>query len=172
MASQLAAAPGASSAMSSRRRWPQSLRCAGGTAAASGPIEVPAINAGFSLAAGEAESKGLEVDLSGSLPGDLRYTFSYAYTDAEISKAVADFNFGLPLPAGTPLINIPKNSANLLVMKAFDVGTGRFTVGGGVNYVSERIGETGTPSFVLNGLPLSGTYSWATLKPQVEARLR
>jgi protein-disulfide isomerase len=30
---------------------------------------------------------------------------------------------------------------------------------------------TGTPSFVLDGVPLSGTYSWATLKPQVEARL-
>ena len=31
---------------------------------------------------------------------------------------------------------------------------------------------TGTPSFVLDGVPLSGTYSWALLKPQVEARLR
>ncbi|KUR72940.1 protein-disulfide isomerase [Novosphingobium fuchskuhlense] len=30
----------------------------------------------------------------------------------------------------------------------------------------------GTPSFLLNGVPLSGTYSWATLKPQLEARLR
>ena len=30
---------------------------------------------------------------------------------------------------------------------------------------------TGTPSFVLDGVPLSGTYSWATLKPQIEARL-
>jgi len=31
---------------------------------------------------------------------------------------------------------------------------------------------TGTPSFLLNGVPLSGTYSWAVLKPQIEARLR
>lgn len=31
---------------------------------------------------------------------------------------------------------------------------------------------TGTPSFVLDGVPLSGTYSWAVLKPQIEARLR
>lgn len=30
----------------------------------------------------------------------------------------------------------------------------------------------GTPSFLLNGVPLSGTYSWALLKPQIEARLR
>ena len=37
---------------------------------------------------------------------------------------------------------------------------------------TEKDFVTGTPSFVLNGLPLSGTYSWAALKPQVEARLR
>lgn len=29
----------------------------------------------------------------------------------------------------------------------------------------------GTPSFVLNGVPLAGTYSWAALKPQLEAAL-
>ncbi|WP_421853777.1 DsbA family protein [Novosphingobium sp.] len=37
---------------------------------------------------------------------------------------------------------------------------------------SEKDFVTGTPSFVLNGVPLSGTYSWAVLKPQIEARLR
>lgn len=31
---------------------------------------------------------------------------------------------------------------------------------------------TATPSFLLGGVPLSGTFSWATLKPQIEARLR
>lgn len=31
---------------------------------------------------------------------------------------------------------------------------------------------TGTPSFLLGGVPLSGTFTWATLKPQIEARLR
>jgi protein-disulfide isomerase len=31
---------------------------------------------------------------------------------------------------------------------------------------------TGTPAFVLNGVPLSGTFTWAMLKPQLEARLR
>lgn len=29
----------------------------------------------------------------------------------------------------------------------------------------------GTPSFVLNGVPLAGTFSWAALKPQLEAAL-
>lgn len=30
---------------------------------------------------------------------------------------------------------------------------------------------TGTPSFVLDGVPLAGTYNWELLKPQLEARL-
>ncbi len=30
----------------------------------------------------------------------------------------------------------------------------------------------GTPAFLINGVPLAGTYNWATLKPQIEARLR
>ena len=37
---------------------------------------------------------------------------------------------------------------------------------------TEKDFVNGTPSFLLNGVPLSGTYSWAALKPQIEARLR
>ncbi len=37
---------------------------------------------------------------------------------------------------------------------------------------AEKDFVTGTPSFLLDGVPLSGTYSWATLKPQIDARLR
>ncbi len=37
---------------------------------------------------------------------------------------------------------------------------------------AEKDFVTGTPSFLLDGLPLAGTSNWETLKPQVEARLR
>lgn len=37
---------------------------------------------------------------------------------------------------------------------------------------TEKDFVNGTPSFLLNGVPLSGTYSWAALKPQIEARMR
>lgn len=30
----------------------------------------------------------------------------------------------------------------------------------------------GTPAFLLNGVPLAGTYTWEALKPQLDARLR
>jgi iron complex outermembrane recepter protein len=107
------------------------------------------INAGFSIAAGEAESRGVEVDVTGQITDDLTLNFAYAYTDAEVSKSVLDVNFGLNLPAGSRLINIPKNSANLLLIQGFNVGTSRVTAGIGATYVSDRLGETGVPSFVL-----------------------
>jgi iron complex outermembrane receptor protein len=107
------------------------------------------VNAGFSLAVGEAESKGLEFDLSGELVEDLQLSLSYAYTEAEFTKDVLDPNFGLALPAGTPLINIPKSSGSVLLLRDFHVASSTFGLGVGLNYVGERIGETGTPSYVL-----------------------
>ncbi|MEI6641863.1 MAG: thioredoxin domain-containing protein [Novosphingobium sp.] len=37
---------------------------------------------------------------------------------------------------------------------------------------AEKDFVNGTPSFLLGGVPLSGTYTWEALKPQIEARLR
>lgn len=119
------------------------------------------INAGFSLAAGEAESKGVEVDFAGQLTDTVRFNVSYAYTDAEITKSALDPNFGFALPAGSPLINIPKSAATVLVMKSFEYGESRYTLGAGGTYVGKRLGETGVPSFVLPGYTLGRiTGSW------------
>lgn len=112
------------------------------------------INAGFSVAAGSAKSRGVEADLQGKLPGGFMVVANYAYTDAKWDEAAADKDFGLTIEAGDPLINIAKHTANLLVTKDFDLGTsGKFTVGAGVNYISKRLGETGSdfylPSYTL-----------------------
>lgn len=107
------------------------------------------INAGFSIAAGEAESQGLEFDLSGELATELRMSLVYAYTDAKVTKAALDPNFGNLLPVGSPLINIPEHSGSLLLIRDFHVGGAVFGLGAGINYVGERLGETGTLSYRL-----------------------
>lgn len=107
------------------------------------------INAGFSAAAGEAESKGLELDVTGNLTDTLRTVLSYAYTDAEVTKAALDPNFGSLLPVGSPLLNIPEHSGNLLLIQNFKIKNAALSIGAGVTYVGERLGETGVPSFVL-----------------------
>jgi iron complex outermembrane receptor protein len=116
------------------------------------------VNAGFSIAGGEATSKGVELDASGYLLEDLRATVSYSYIDAVVSKAIIDVSFGYTVPAGSPLINIPKNSGYALLIRDFHINAARLSVGVGANYVSKRLGETGylprfdLPSYTLINL--------------------
>jgi len=121
------------------------------------------VNAGFSAQAGEAQSKGVEIDVAGRITSDWLLTASYAYTDAKLTSSVLDVNFGLSLPAGSRLINIPRSSGNLLLIREFTLpGDGQWSVGGGLTYVGERLGETGVPSFRLPAytlLSLNGTYA-------------
>ncbi len=120
------------------------------------------INAGFSISAGEAESRGLEFDFNGEIGEDLNLNLSYAYTDARVTKSALDPNFGLSLPVGSRLINIPRNQANALLVKGFMWGTSKLTVGAGATYISDRLGETGVPSFLLPGYTLVNLLgSWA-----------
>ncbi|MEP7350214.1 MAG: TonB-dependent receptor [Sphingorhabdus sp.] len=111
-------------------------------------------NAGFSFAGGKARSRGVEADVNAKLPGDFNIIATYAYTDAKWTSSSLDPNFAALIQIGDPLINIPKHSANLLVTKGFEIGdSGKFTIGGGVNYISRRLGETAStfylPSYTL-----------------------
>lgn len=120
-------------------------------------------NAGFSIAIGEAESRGLEFDLSGELPGDVDVWLSYAHIDAEASRDVLDFNFGLAIRAGDRLINVPDHSLSLMASKDFDLGGNELELGAGLQYVGERVGETAT-SFELPAyttLRMFGTYEFS-----------
>jgi iron complex outermembrane receptor protein len=124
-----------------------------------GIITTDPVNTGFSIAIGKAESRGVELDLNGVLPGQVQYWFSYAYTDAKMSNSILDPDFGLPVPAGAPLLGIPKHSGNLTVYKDFTLpGDHTLTAGAGVFYVSSRLGETGT-TFVLPGYTLTKLFA-------------
>jgi iron complex outermembrane receptor protein len=124
-----------------------------------GIITADPVNTGFSIAIGRADSRGAEIDLNGVLPGHLQYWISYAYTDAKMANAILDPDFALPVPAGAPLLGIPKHSANVTIFRDFDLaGDHKLTLGGGVNYVSSRLGETGT-SFTLPGYTLVKAYA-------------
>jgi iron complex outermembrane recepter protein len=93
------------------------------------------VNAGFSLAAGEARSRGVEIDVSGQLTAKLRVTANYAYVDAEITK---DNNVAL---VGARLLNVPKHSGSLLAMYEDGFAAGRYGFGAGVTRVGERSGN-------------------------------
>ncbi|MCF8709656.1 TonB-dependent siderophore receptor [Rhizorhapis sp. SPR117] len=106
------------------------------------------VNAGFSKPVGAADSKGIEFDLNAKLPAGFEMFLNYAYTDAGWASDVLDPNFGQPILKGDPLINIPKHQANFLLFKNFAIGERKAMIGGGVNYVSKRLGETATTFFL------------------------
>jgi iron complex outermembrane recepter protein len=116
-------------------------------------------NAGFSLAAGSAESRGVEVETYGKLPGDINFNLSYSYLDAFFTTTLLDPDFARPITPGTRLLNIPANSGNLLLSRDFAIMDHVLKLGVDVNYVSRRLGETGTsfylPSYSLVKLTAS-----------------
>ncbi len=92
----------------------------------------------YNIAVGEVQSKGVELDVSGQIAQGLRLYGSYAYTDAQVTKDNAALT-GLSL-VGRQLANVPKNSANVLLIKDFALAGNKAYAGGGIQYVGEREG--------------------------------
>lgn len=106
------------------------------------------VNQGQSIAIGQAESKGIELDVAGRLPWQAQVMLSYAYTDAYSATSVLDPDFGRVVGSGDPLINIPKHNASVLLLKDVDLAGHKLTLGGGAKYISRRLGETGTKFYL------------------------
>jgi iron complex outermembrane receptor protein len=98
------------------------------------------VNTDYALAAGQVGSKGVELDLSGEIARNLRMSLAYAYTDATVTEGDNTIKTGSQFP------NVPKQSATLVLTQAFTVGGGNAIVGGGVNYVGERLGDVAVSS--------------------------
>ena len=126
-------------------------------------------NAGFSITIGEAESRGVEFDVTGTLPGDVQLLLSYAWVDAEATQDVLDFNFALVIDEGDALINVPEHTLSLQLAREFALGGGALTVGAGVRYVDERLGETAT-DFTLPDYTVARAFAAWRLDERFEVR--
>lgn len=124
-------------------------------------------NPGFSVAIGEARSRGVELDVAGRLPAGLGLLLSYAYIDAEARSSLLDPNFSFQVSPGDPLINIPDHSLNVQLSKDFTVAGRGAQVGAGVQYVGERSGETGT-AFTLSSHTLLRVFGEFALTERVD----
>lgn len=109
----------------------------------------PEASDGFFLRpAGEAESRGIELDINAQFPGNVEFWFSYAFIDAEYTNANPDANFGAAIEAGDPLINVPENQLSVQLSKGFTSLGIPAKVGAGVLYVDERLGQTASDFFL------------------------
>jgi iron complex outermembrane recepter protein len=92
-------------------------------------------NPDFSIAVGEARSRGIELDVAGEILPGWNVIAAYAYTDAEITQD----NF---YEVGNRLSNVPENSFSLWTSYEFQKGfLEGFGVGTGVFYVGDRQGD-------------------------------
>jgi iron complex outermembrane receptor protein len=122
------------------------------------------VNPGFSVAIGKARSRGVELDVTGQLPGRVDVLLSYAYTDAEARSRVLDPNFSFQILPGDPLINIPRHNANAQLAKHMTVGAREALLGAGVQYVGTRSGQTGS-AFMLPAHTLARVFGEIDLTP-------
>ena len=91
---------------------------------------------GYSVAAGKIKSSGFEADVYGQIDANWRVSGNFAWDDARVEK-------DRTLAPGTRLMNVPKISAGLLAIResVLDNG-GRYGIGGGINHVGDRSGNT------------------------------
>jgi iron complex outermembrane receptor protein len=98
------------------------------------------LNTDFSISAGEVGSKGVELDVSGEIMRNVRMSAAYAYTDATVTQGDNTIVTGSRFP------NVPKQSATIVITPSFALGSGTATLGGGINYVGERLGDVAVSS--------------------------
>lgn len=102
-------------------------------------------NAGFSIAAGRARSRGVEADVNYALDDRLTLTTVYAYTETEV---IEDTRAQL---RGSELSNVPRHSGALYGFWQSDGGEpGSVGIGAGLTYVGERAGDDIASGFRLD----------------------
>ena len=120
-------------------------------------------------AAGEAQSRGVELDISGTLPGDIELWTSVAYVDAEITNDFFDPNFGRQIEAGASLLNIPELTATVQFAKDFQLNGSPMQIGAGLLHVGDRLGYFGT-DFELPSYTTARVFAAYEVTPNLEIR--
>ena len=115
----------------------------------------------FSRSAGEARSRGFELDASLETENGFGLWFSYAFIDAEFTNSNPDADFGATIEVGDPLINVPEHQLSLQASKRFELNGRAVQVGAGIQYTDERLGWTAFDFF----LP---SYTTARIFGQIE----
>jgi iron complex outermembrane receptor protein len=134
------------------------------------PTTDPA-NPTFSIATGEAQSRGVEVDVRGEISPGWNTIATYAYTETEVLKENNPNN----IPVGSPLRGVPKHTSTLWATYDFQQDYLRgFKVGAGVDLYSSRKATFDRQQFDFAGygiVNLLGSYTRNVAKTKVTLQL-
>ena len=128
-------------------------------AAKSNMLVADPVNVGYSAPVGEANSRGVELDLTGNLGSATEYTVSYAYVNAETANDVVNVDWLVPIPKGSPLVNVPKNNVSVSLKHDTRVFDQDVTIGGHYQYISDRLGDPADLTFRLPSYRLVGLFA-------------
>lgn len=119
----------------------------------------------YAKTAGKVRSRGIEVDVAGSLTDNLNVIASYGYTDA---KVIDDPDY-----AGKPLPNVPRHTGSLFltydINNVYDSNT--LTLGGGGHALSRRSGTNGA-DYYLPGYAVADIFAAYKMKLQYPVTLQ
>jgi iron complex outermembrane receptor protein len=131
------------------------------------------VNSGFSVAAGEIGSRGLELDVAGQLTRNWRLNASFVYSDVRVLRDNT-------LEVDGRLLNAPRVNGSVLAVYEDALPNGqRFGVGGGVTHVGTRLGQArtqaeataGAPAFELPSYTTARLVAWWRLSPSMRLTL-
>ena len=115
-------------------------------------------NAGFSIAAGEIRSRGVEADVAGQLTTQWRVTGSLAYNDVSVQRDNT-------LEVGGRVLNTPRvNGSVLAVYENALAGGGRYGLGGGFTHMGKRLGQARTQAEATAGTVAFDLPAYTTAK--------
>ena len=158
-------------------KWENAERTAGATIALYDIVKRNAVtadpaNPGFSIAAGEVSSRGMDADFSGQLSRAWRANASVSYIDASVKRDNT-------LEAGARLLNIPRLNAGVMLLYEGMAAGRRYGIGTGLTYSAKRLGEartrqqanTGRAAFELPGYTVARLVAHVQLSPQTRLSL-
>ncbi|KAA1150505.1 TonB-dependent siderophore receptor [Pseudoalteromonas fuliginea] len=118
------------------------------------------LQAGISTALGKVTSEGVEFDLHGDITNTTSFNFAYTYTDAKTANDTVNTDWWVKLPKGSPLLGIPKHSANAGLKRDLnDLFDFNASIGIAVQYEGERLGETIDPTYYLPSYTLLNLFA-------------
>lgn len=116
------------------------------------------VNTGYSVAAGEIRSRGLEFDFSGQVTRNWRVNASLVLNDVEITKDNT-------LEVGGRLLNVPRVNGSVLAVYEDGFSNGqRYGIGGGFTHMGKRLGQARTQAEANAGTPAFDLPAYTTAK--------
>ncbi|GIU04674.1 TonB-dependent siderophore receptor [Shewanella morhuae] len=116
------------------------------------------LNVGFSATLGKAKSSGVELDLIAELTEALQAKLSYAYLNTRTANDSLNPDWGVLIPAGSPLVNVPKHTASVILKQDLNAFSIDGHAGFSWRYVDSRLGDSADPSFQLPSYQLLGVF--------------